>query len=68
MKYYDEYYDEEEKISWDYIKQLMAEAHCGKPESQGSKKCYNEDLEIRKMIVALMKDNYERHSKIFIIS
>ena len=46
---------------WDYIKHLIASAHCG----QGSE-CYRVDIEDRKMIIAFMKDYNGSYSTLFI--
>jgi len=49
------------KSGWDYIKHLMASAHCGH-----SSRCYKDDIENRPMVIAFMKDNYGFYSTIFI--
>jgi len=49
------------KNSWDYIKHLLASAHC----EQGSE-CYKFDIENRQMIVAFMKDYNGLYSTIFV--
>ena len=46
---------------WDYIKHLLASAHC----RQGSE-CYKIDIEDRPMIIAFMKDYYGYYSTIFV--
>jgi hypothetical protein len=52
------------KTGWDYVKHLMALAHCGssKPRSE----CYKDDMEGREMVVTFMKDYYGNYSTIFI--
>jgi len=49
------------KNSWDYIKHLLALAHCGR-----NSRCYKVDIEDRQMIVAFMKDYYGLYSTIFV--
>ena len=49
------------KSGWDYIKHLMASAHCGH-----DSRCYKDDIENRPMVIAFMKDNYGFYSTIFI--
>ncbi len=52
---------------WDYIKHLLALAHCGRNFSRpGTVRCYNDDIENRKMIIAFMKDYYGFYSTIFV--
>ncbi|AZG03945.1 hypothetical protein [Sulfolobus spindle-shaped virus] len=52
---------------WDYIKHLLALAHCGRNFSRpGTVRCYNDDIENRKMIIAFMKDYYGLYSTIFV--
>jgi len=50
------------KDSWDYIKHLLASAHC-----EHDSRCYKSDIENRPMIVAFMKDyNGPLYSTIFV--
>jgi len=49
------------KNSWDYIKHLLALAHC----RQGSE-CYKVDMTDRQMIIAFMKDYHGLYSTIFV--
>jgi len=51
------------KTGWDYVKHLMALAHCGGKRCYGTE-TYWDDLE-RPMIVAFMKDDYGYYSTIF---
>jgi len=46
---------------WDYIKHLLASAHC----AQGTE-CYKVDIEDRKMVIAFMKDHNGSYSTLFI--
>ncbi len=55
------------KNGWDYVKHLLASAHCGRNFSRpGTVRCYNDDIENRKMIIAFMKDYYGFYSTIFV--
>ena len=49
------------KDSWDYIKHLLASAHCGR-----DSRCYKVDIEDRQMIVTFMKDYHGLYSTIFV--
>jgi len=49
------------KKSWDYVKSLMASAHCGT-----DSKCFKYDMRERRMVITFMKDNYGYYSTIFI--
>jgi hypothetical protein len=49
------------KKGWDYIKSLMASAHCGT-----DSKCLKYDMEERRMVITFMKDNYGYYSTIFV--
>jgi hypothetical protein len=52
---------------WDYIKHLMASAHCGHDFSRpDTVMCYKFDITDRQMIVAFMKDYYGLYSTIFV--
>jgi hypothetical protein len=46
---------------WDYIKHLLASAHCGH-----DLRCYSYDIKDRQMIISFMKDYYGFYSTIFI--
>jgi len=58
------YVSDHVKTGWDYVKHLMASAHCGssKPRSE----CYKYDMKDRVMVVTFVKDNYGDYSTIFI--
>ena len=47
---------------WTAIKSLLAEAHCGRDPS----KCYFDDMQKRRMIIAFMPDNHDLCSTIFV--
>ncbi|AZG03531.1 hypothetical protein [Sulfolobus spindle-shaped virus] len=49
------------KNGWDYVKHLLASAYCGH-----DLRCYEENIEIRKMIIAFMKDYNGLYSTIFV--
>jgi hypothetical protein len=49
------------KKGWDYIKSLMASAHCGT-----DPKCLKYDMEERRMVITFIGDNYGYYSTIFI--
>jgi len=52
------------KTDWDYVKHLMAIAHCGSNKRRSE--CYIVDIKNRTMIVTFMKDYYGYYSTIFI--
>lgn len=49
-------------MSWDYIKELMVRAYCGR------KKCVEEEMRYRYMIVAIMRDSYNGRGYTIFIS